>query len=142
ASGTREAPSRQPRMHREFVLEAPSYDALADAPIEISKFEEFTLPDLTPQVHVVVHGDGWKKADLQAALRKICGYEVKLMEGAPYDGYTFFFHIGKAAGNAGGGMEHANSTAIYVPSEGSLPNVSAHEFFHLWNVKRIRPASL
>lgn len=39
-------------------------------------------------------------------------------------------------------MEHANSTAIYVPSGEYLSNVSAHEFFHLWNVKRIRPASL
>ena len=39
-------------------------------------------------------------------------------------------------------MEHANSTAIYVQSFDYLSNVSAHEFFHLWNVKRIRPASL
>jgi predicted metalloprotease with PDZ domain len=39
-------------------------------------------------------------------------------------------------------MEHANSTAIYVRSEEDLPNVAAHEFFHLWNVKRIRPATL
>jgi predicted metalloprotease with PDZ domain len=39
-------------------------------------------------------------------------------------------------------MEHANSTAIFAPSDAFLNNVSAHEFFHLWNVKRIRPASL
>jgi len=39
-------------------------------------------------------------------------------------------------------MEHANSTAISVRSEEEIPNVSAHEFFHLWNVKRIRPATL
>src|SRR5215469_12083079 len=69
-------------------------------------------------------------------------YELKLMEGAPYDQYTFLFHIGKAAAGGGGGMEHANSTAIYVQSFDYLSNVSAHEFFHLWNVKRIRPASL
>jgi predicted metalloprotease with PDZ domain len=129
------------RVHVVTLL-APSYDALADAPIEGSKFEEFTLPDVSPSVRVVIHGDGWKKHDVESALRKIVTYEVKLMDGAPYDHYTFIFHVGKAANGAGGGMEHANCTAIYVPSATYLPNVVAHEFFHAWNVKRIRPASL
>src|SRR5438132_6948585 len=52
----------------------------------------------------------------------------------------FILHIGKGAG--GGGMEHANSTAIGAYSDEYLPSVAAHEFFHLWNVKRIRPSSL
>ena len=124
------------------MLEAASYDALADAPIEASKFEEFSLPDVTPEVRVVIHGDNWKRPEVEKSLRKIVSYEVKMMEGAPYDHYTFIFHIGKAANGAGGGMEHANCTAIYVSSASYLQNVSAHEFFHLWNVKRIRPASL
>jgi predicted metalloprotease with PDZ domain len=124
------------------IAEAPTFDVLADSPIEASNFEEFTLRDLTPPVHVVIHGDDYKKRDVEAALRKICAYEVKLMDGAPYPDYMFIFHIGKAATGGGGGMEHANSTAISIPSGEFLPNVSAHEFFHLWNVKRIRPASL
>lgn len=127
---------------RLFTLEAPSFDTLADGPIEASKFEVFTIHDLTPSVHVVIHGDNYKRHDVETALRKICMYEIKLMEGAPYDQYTFIFHIGKAAGGSGGGMEHSNSTAIYVPSGEYLANVSAHEYFHLWNVKRIRPATL
>jgi predicted metalloprotease with PDZ domain len=127
---------------RRFTLEASTFDALADSPIEVSHFEEFTLPGFAPSVHVVIHGDDWKKHDVETALRKICAYEIKLMDGAPYPEYTFIFHIGKAANGSGGGMEHANSTAIYIPSGALLPNVSAHEFFHLWNVKRIRPASL
>jgi predicted metalloprotease with PDZ domain len=127
---------------RLFTLEAPTFDALADSPIEISHLERFTIHDLTPPVHVVIHGDDWKKHDVETALRKICAYEIKLMDGAPYSEYTFIFHIGKAANGSGGGMEHANSTAINIPSGSLLPNVSAHEFFHLWNVKRIRPASL
>src|SRR6202035_3346047 len=65
---------------------------------------------------------------------------IKLMEGSPFEHYTFILHIGKGAG--GGGMEHANSTAIGIPSDEYLPGVAAHEFFHLWNVKRIRPATL
>jgi predicted metalloprotease with PDZ domain len=121
---------------------APSYDALSDGPIEASHFEEFTIHDLSPPVHVVIHGDNYKKHDIESTIRRICTYEIKLMDGAPYDQYTFLFHIGKPAASAGGGMEHANSTAIYVPSADYLANVSAHEYFHLWNVKRIRPASL
>jgi len=128
--------------NRVFTLTAPTYDALADGPIELSNFEEFNIPDLSPPVRVVIHGNNYKKHDLEIALRKICAYELKLMDGAPYDHYTFLFHIGTAAAGAGGGMEHANSTAIYVPSGEFLPNVSAHEYFHLWNVKRIRPATL
>ncbi|HEY4980072.1 MAG TPA: hypothetical protein VII25_12970, partial [Candidatus Acidoferrum sp.] len=124
------------------TLMAANFDALVDAPIEASAFEKFTLHDMSPPVDVVIHGDNWKKHDVENALRKICAYEVKLMEGAPYERFTFIFHIGKAASGGGGGMEHANSTAIFVPSDAFLGNVSAHEFFHLWNVKRIRPATL
>jgi predicted metalloprotease with PDZ domain len=132
----------QPTQIATISVAAPNFASLADSPIELSHFEEFTLHDLTPPVHVVIHGDDYKRHDVESALRKICAYEIKLMEGAPYSDYTFIFHIGKASGGAGGGMEHANSTAINVPNGASLPNVSAHEFFHLWNVKRIRPASL
>jgi predicted metalloprotease with PDZ domain len=64
------------------------------------------------------------------------------MEGAPYEHYTFIIHLGEPSAGAGGGMEHANSTAISLRSEEQFPNTAAHEFFHLWNVKRIRPATL
>lgn len=125
-----------------LALVAESFDELADTPIEASQFERFAVPDVSPPVDVVIHGDAYKKGEIESALRKIVSYEAKMMEGAPYKSYTFIFHVGKPAGGAGGGMEHANSTAIYVPVAGYLNNVSAHEFFHLWNVKRIRPASL
>lgn len=127
---------------RNFGFGAPNYDAFVDAPIEVAHFEEFELPGMTPRVTVVVHGDKGKKKEISDALRRICTYELKLMEGAPYEHYTFIFHIGKAAAGAGGGMEHANSTAISVHAGEDLPNISSHEFFHLWNVKRIRPATL
>jgi predicted metalloprotease with PDZ domain len=127
---------------RNFGFAAPSYDALVDAPIEAAKFEEFELRGMNPPVSVVVHGEKWKKREIEEELRRICAYELKLMEGAPYEHYTFIIHLGEAAGGAGGGMEHANSTAISLRSEQELPNVAAHEFFHLWNVKRIRPATL
>ena len=119
-----------------------SYDDLVDAPIESGEFDEFDLPGISPPISVVVHGDKWKKKEVEEELRRICGYELRLMEGAPYEHYTFILHLGEAAGGAGGGMEHANSTAISLRSGEQLPNTAAHEFFHLWNVKRIRPATL
>jgi predicted metalloprotease with PDZ domain len=121
---------------------AESYDALADSPVEAGKFEDFVLPDIKPSIRVVIHGDNYKKKRVEEELTRICKYELKLMEGSPFKSYTFYLHIGKAAAGAGGGMEHANGTAINVPSDEYLEGVAAHEFFHLWNVKRIRPASL
>jgi predicted metalloprotease with PDZ domain len=127
---------------RSYLFGAPSYDELADGPIEAARFEEFELPGMNPPVSVVVHGEKWKKKEIEEELRRICTYELKLMEGAPYEHYTFIIHLGEAAGGVGGGMEHANSTAISLRSDAELPNIAAHEFFHLWNVKRIRPATL
>lgn len=127
---------------RSFTLGAANYDELVDAPIEASHFDEFEIPGLTPPVSVVVHGEKWNKKEIEEELRRICTYELKLMEGAPYEHYTFILHLGQTAAGAGGGMEHADSTAISLRSGEELPNFAAHEFFHLWNVKRIRPATL
>ena len=127
---------------RWFNVLAPSYDAFADGPIEIGTFTVFQVPDVHPPVSVAVHGDNWKQAEVETLLRKICTYELQLMADAPFERYVFILHTGKAAQGAGGGMEHANSTAINVSSGQALSGVAAHEFFHLWNVKRIRPASL
>jgi len=117
-----------------------TYDELVDAPIEVGTFKEFTVPGTDGKISVVVHGDNWSQKEIEGELSRICNYELKLMDGAPFDHYVFILHIGKNAG--GGGMEHANSTAIGIPSDEYLAGVAAHEFFHLWNVKRIRPATL
>jgi predicted metalloprotease with PDZ domain len=127
---------------RHFEFDAATYDQLVDAPIEAGKFDVFDVPGVHPPVRVVVHGDGWKKKRVQDDLQRICAYELKLMEGAPFPRYYFILHFGKAATGVGGGMEHANSTAISVRSDEDLASVAAHEFFHLWNVKRIHPATL
>jgi predicted metalloprotease with PDZ domain len=140
-SSSAEAGELTPR-ERPHTFGATSFDELADAPIEAGKLEEFEIPGLVPKVRAVIAGDEWKKPLVQEALRRICGYEVKLMEGAPYPNYTFIVHFGKAATGEGGGMEHSDSTAISVKSDADFANVAAHEFFHLWNVKRIRPATL
>jgi predicted metalloprotease with PDZ domain len=139
ASATARADTEDGQIHS-FLFYSSSFETLADGPIEVGQFQEFDLPGLSPRISVVVHGNDWRKKQVEEDLKHICQYELKLMDGAPYERYTFILHIGKGSG--GGGMEHANSTAIGVASEEYLPVVAAHEFFHLWNVKRIKPATL
>jgi predicted metalloprotease with PDZ domain len=62
------------------------------------------------------------------------------MGGAPFREYLFILHVGANFG--GGGMEHMNCTTISADVPAQLPSYAAHEFFHAWNVKRIRPRSL
>ncbi len=126
----------------ELVILAHSYDEMVDAPVEVGGFQKFDLPGITPPVHVAVHGEKWDKQELIDGLSRIVRYETQLMGGAPYSSYTFIFHIGPGSNGGGGGMEHANSTAIGAGSVSSAISTAAHEFFHLWNVKRIRPQTL
>jgi predicted metalloprotease with PDZ domain len=119
---------------------APSYDALVDAPVEIGHFDEFRIEAGGRSIRIVVHGDSGDRSRLAEALKRIVDYDVSLMGGAPFQEYLFIFHVGNNFG--GGGMEHANCTAISADVAAQLPSYSAHEFFHTWNVKRIRPQSL
>jgi len=127
---------------------ASSYDKLVDAPVEASKFFEFSFNNDGAHFRVVVdaEGDNWNRVQLEDGLKRITKYELELMGGAPFDPprheYTFIFHIGPDDQVEGGGMEHANSTAIAMSTVDSAIPIAAHEFFHAWNVKRIRPQSL
>ena len=131
-----------PAGHEPHSFTASSYDALVDAPVEIGKFEEFEFDNGGAHFRVVVDSRDWNRALLEDSLKRITGYELKLMGGPPFKEYTFFFHIGTYPDAGGGGMEHANSTAIGGSSVEMVVAIAAHEFFHAWNVKRIRPRSL
>jgi predicted metalloprotease with PDZ domain len=125
---------------------APSYDRLADAPAMFGKLHEATFQQDGATYHVVADSPDVDLETLQAMLRKITAAAVDWMQDRPYDEYTFLFLV--THGPAGGGMEHAYSAAIEVGADRlkqdvlSVSSISAHEFFHLWNVKRIRPQSL
>jgi len=127
-------------MREHFIVQVKNYDELADAPLEIGKSEQFTLTGTSPTIGVAIHGKIEKLQEFDKRLTTICKHEITVMGGAPFEQYTFIFHIGDNVG--GGGMEHANGTAIAARNEEGALTIAAHEFFHLWNVKRIRPASL
>jgi predicted metalloprotease with PDZ domain len=129
---------------------ARNYDALVDAPLEAGTFDDFRFdvngPAGVARIRVVAHGDAplepAAREQLRDTLTKIVAYQTGLMREVPFSEFMFLYHFGSAGGGGGGGMEHANSTAIHGGSPQSVAGVSAHEFFHLWNVKRIRPRTL
>jgi predicted metalloprotease with PDZ domain len=127
---------------------AHNYDELADSPAELGDFQQSQFQQDGATYHVVVDGNpaDYDMARIDQVLGEITHSAVDWMQDRPYDEYTFLYHFPR--GPAGGGMEHAYGTAIDMNAERlrdnpvGLASVSAHEFFHLWNVKRIRPQSL
>jgi len=126
----------------DHVFSAPSYDALVDAPAEAGAFGEFEFDNEGAHFRVAVDSKNGNAGHLETYLRQITSYELKLMGGPPFKDYTFLFYIGPYEEVGGGGMEHSNSTAIAAPSAEDAAGIAAHEFFHAWNVKRIRPQAL
>ena len=127
---------------------ARNYDELVDSPVEVGTFQQSSFQQDGGTYYVVVHGNpaDYDMAKLDTVLKQITHAEVDWMQDRPFDEYTFLYHF--PHGPAGGGMEHAYGTAIDVNADRlrgdllPLAEVTAHEFFHLWNVKRIRPQSL
>ncbi len=127
---------------------AASYDDLVDSPVEIGKLAETSFEQSGATYRIAVDADpaDYSMKGIEDTVRRIVSVETAWMNDRPFQQYLFIYHFPK--GPAGGGMEHAYSTAIAV-NAGRLAadplafaSVTAHEFFHLWNVKRIRPRSL
>ena len=124
---------------------AGSYDELVDSPVELGVFQHYDFQQDGATYHIVVHASpsDYDAAKLEELLKKITKTQVEWMANRPFDSYTFLYHF--PHGRGAGGMEHAFGTAIDLRAERLSSNmmpvasVSSHEFFHLWNVKRIRP---
>jgi predicted metalloprotease with PDZ domain len=128
---------------------AENYDRLVDSPVEIGNvFQESDFDEGGGHYRVVVDAEpgDYDMEKISAMLHKIVAGATSWMDDRPFDTYMFLYHFPK--GPAGGGMEHSYSTAIEVNADvlarapEVLASVTAHEFFHLWNVKRIRPQTL
>jgi len=132
------------------LFSAPNYDTLIDAPVEVSPELEIVSFDLDGVIfEIVVHArHNYDLNRLRDSIRPIVAEQVRMMGGAPFERYVFLFHGTNRRGS--GGLEHLNSTTIsfsrYASDDEELYRrfefVIAHEFFHLWNVKRIRPEIL
>lgn len=130
----------------------PNWDILIDTPTEIapdSTLDEFQVDG--KQYRVMVHSfgnEGGKRAALVRDIEKIVRAETAMWGPPEFDSYTFLIHFA-ADDHSGDGMEHLTSTQIIEPGAlgedevyGDALETVAHEFFHVWNVKRLRPVEL
>ena len=129
----------------------PDYDHLIDTPTEVAP--HFTVDSFTVDgrlYRVMVHHNGLEHGQRERFVRdveKIVRYENRVVAPPPLKMYTFLFNIGYPGSD---GMEHLYSTQIQVPrpwtddSTSIMPAIkdAAHEYFHTWNVKRVRPIAL
>lgn len=132
--------------------EFPNWDVLIDTPTEIAPdwtYDSFEVGG--KKYHVVVHSfgpEGGKRAALVRDIEKIVRAETAMWGPPEFEEYTFLLHFA-ADDHSGDGMEHLTSTQIIEPGALAEPGVYeealgtvAHEFFHVWNVKRLRPQEL
>jgi predicted metalloprotease with PDZ domain len=142
-------------------FQVANYDALVDSPVDAGHFLEFSysqgfIPDGAPvaemkraTVRLIIDAnrEDYSPERILDCLQKITSEETTLMQDLPFSRYTFILQFPRDGGSTGG-MEHRDGAAISIPAasmrnnQGNLESVAAHEFFHLWNVKRIRPQSL
>jgi predicted metalloprotease with PDZ domain len=143
---------------------AADYDELADCPVELGAFwvGEFKAGGVPHRLVVAGAAESCDTARLLADTQKICDTEIRFWHGRqgatsragkrpPFKSYVFMLNV---VDDGYGGLEHRNSTAL-IASRRDLPRLGesrqtdgyvtllgliSHEYFHTWNVKRLRPA--
>ncbi len=130
----------------------PNWDIMTDTPTEIAPDwteDDFNVDGKT--YHVVVHSlgnEGGKRPALVHDIEKIVRTETAMWGAPDFDSYTFLLHFANDR-HSNDGMEHLTSTQIIEPGSLADPGILedtldavAHEFFHVWNIKRLRPIEL
>ncbi|MBX7044728.1 MAG: PDZ domain-containing protein [Ignavibacteria bacterium] len=130
------------------LYEADNYDILADSPIEIGNQNILEFEILGTKHFICLYGRGnYDEETLVKDFKRIAEAQINFFGGMPYKHYTYICHLVE---KGGGGLEHLNSFAVQFPrwsftddkSYKQFLGLVSHEFFHLWNVKRIRPLEL
>ncbi len=145
------------RRHRFGSYVADNYDELIDHPVEMGEFQliRFDAHGVPHEMAITGRVPNLDTARLAADLKKICEQQIALFEPAtkraPMERYVFLTMV---VGDGYGGLEHRASTAL-ICSRNDLPvkgqpamsegyrgflGLCSHEYFHTWNVKRIKPA--
>ncbi|HZF68369.1 MAG TPA: hypothetical protein VEZ47_10055 [Gemmatirosa sp.] len=132
----------------------PNYDELIDTPTEVAPAAALTVDTFTVdgrRYRTMVHHNGPRPEGAQARfvaqLRAVVARQNRVIAPPPLTTYTFLFNLGYKGGD---GMEHLYSTQVIHPQPWSADttrllsgmSTASHEYFHTWNVKRIRPAAL
>jgi predicted metalloprotease with PDZ domain len=152
------APARGTHRHGFGTYLAADYDGLIDCPVEMGEFElgRFDVLGVPHEIAITGIVPRLDLGRLTADLARACETQIRLFEprrpAPPFSNYTF---LALAVGEGYGGLEHRNSTAL-ITRRGDLPFVgmkdstegyrtflglASHEYFHSWNVKRIKPSA-
>jgi predicted metalloprotease with PDZ domain len=132
----------------EVLLTFENFDEMVDSPIQLGNFEtfNFNVNNVPHRVAMVgIHNANIEK--LKVDMQNICQTMVNIIDEMPCKTYTFIIQNVEAGG---GGLEHKNGSTLMMSrfnytnaqSYQGLLGLIAHEYFHLWNVKRIRPVAL
>ncbi len=138
----------EPVAGKKFTYAAADFDTLFDCPIEVGNQDIFEFTASGVKHEVAMYGGGnYDKEKLKVDMAKIVEQGTAIYGENPNKHYTFIVHNFHSGG---GGLEHMNSTVLgasrndYATETGyrGFLNLVAHEYYHLWNVKRLRPVAL
>lgn len=131
-----------------FTLYAPNYDILFDSPVEVGNQDVFSFDATGVHYEVCMYGSAsYDRERLKKDMKRIVEEETAIYGENPNKRYVFIIHN---YSKGGGGLEHLSSTVLgvarnaYASESGyqGFLGLVAHEHFHLWNVKRLRPIAL
>ncbi|HJM38477.1 MAG TPA: PDZ domain-containing protein, partial [Planctomycetota bacterium] len=134
------------------LYRSPNYDVFVDCPIALGDLEFLHFESHGTPFEIVLFGKSpseaqFGRAEWTSKVKAICEASWDLVGDYPFERYVFLYLFSDIGGYYG--LEHLNSTTIAYNHRNAkagnvsgLESVSAHEFFHLWNVKRIRPKQL
>jgi predicted metalloprotease with PDZ domain len=130
------------------IFLAEDFDTLVDSPFEIGNHQVYEFEVLGKNHQLAIWGKGnFNPVKIIEDTSKIIKIQANLFNGLPYENYLFLLHV---SSGGYGGLEHKNSCSLNYPrfnfqetdKYNRFIQLVAHEFFHLWNVKRIRPQAL
>lgn len=147
-SWSRSSTSLKPSGEGQHSYHFSSYDELVDSPVQVGNHEEFSFEVRGIRHRVAMVGPHQANIDtLRRDMQRICETMTGVVGEHPCTEYLF---IVQHVAQGGGGLEHANSSCLMMQGNGyenpdryqRFLGLVAHEYFHLWNVKRIRPIEL
>jgi predicted metalloprotease with PDZ domain len=130
---------------------ASDYDTLVDATTEMGNFDVYPFQvEGKPHYFVATPAGAFAKEKSEKftqMLAKAYAAQSAIFGGLPYEKQVCFYFFLRPESNAGGALEHSNSFVAFAPAGNlatpeMLIGTAAHEFFHTWNVKRIRPMQM
>jgi predicted metalloprotease with PDZ domain len=130
---------------------ASDYDTLVDATTEMGNFDAYPFQvEGKPHYFVATPAGTFSKEKAEKftqMLAKTYAAQSAIFGGLPYEKQICFYFFARPESNAGGALEHLNSFVAFAPPGNQatpemLIGTAAHEFFHVWNVKRIRPMQM